>query len=43
MIQSAADVVTALGKMADLVGAGEVTPDEGAAVARHLREQAQGN
>jgi hypothetical protein len=32
-IKTAADVVTALGTVADLVGAGEVTPDEGAALA----------
>ena len=33
VIKTAADVVTALGTVADLVGAGEVTPDEGAALA----------
>jgi hypothetical protein len=32
-IKSAADAVAALGKLADLVGAGELTPDEGASVA----------
>jgi hypothetical protein len=32
-IKTAVDVVTALGTVADLVGAGEVTPDEGAALA----------
>ena len=32
-INSAADVVAALGKVAELVGGGELTPDEGAAVA----------
>jgi Family of unknown function (DUF5681) len=33
VIKTAADVVAALGTVADLVGAGEVTPDEGAALA----------
>jgi hypothetical protein len=33
LIKTAADVVKALGTVADLVGAGEVTPDEGAALA----------
>ena len=33
VIKTAADVVTALGTVADLVGAGEMTPDEGAALA----------
>ena len=33
VIKTAADVVTALGRVADFVGAGEVTPDEGAALA----------
>src|SRR5258708_3915093 len=32
-IKSAADVVAALGMLAELVGSGELTPDEGAAVA----------
>ena len=32
-IETAADAVKALGKLADAVGAGELTPDEGAAVA----------
>jgi hypothetical protein len=33
VIKTAADVVTALGTVADLVGAGAVTPDEVAALA----------
>jgi hypothetical protein len=33
VIKTAADVVTALGVVADLVGRGEVTPDEAAALA----------
>jgi hypothetical protein len=32
-IKTAADVVTAIGAVADLVGAGDITPDEGAALA----------
>lgn len=35
-IQTAADVVAALGAVADAVGAGEISPDEGAAVASIL-------
>jgi hypothetical protein len=36
VIKTAADVVTALGTVADAVGAGEITPDEGQAVASIL-------
>jgi hypothetical protein len=36
VINTAADVVTALGTVADAVGAGEITPDEGQAVASIL-------
>jgi hypothetical protein len=35
-IQSAADVVAAVGAVADAVGAGDITPDEGQAVAAIL-------
>ena len=35
-IQSASDVITAVGAIADAVGAGEITPDEGQAVASIL-------
>jgi hypothetical protein len=35
-IQSASDVVAAVGAIADAVGAGEITPDEGQAVASIL-------
>jgi hypothetical protein len=35
-IQSASDVVTAVGAVADAVGAGDITPDEGQAVASIL-------
>ena len=35
-IKSAADVVTALGAVADAVAAGDITPDEGSAVANVL-------
>ena len=35
-IQSASDVVAAVGAVADAVGAGEITPDEGQAVASIL-------
>ena len=35
-IQSAADVVAAVGAVADAVGAGDITPEEGAAVASIL-------
>ena len=35
-IQSASDVVAALGAVADAVGAGDITPDEGQAVASIL-------
>lgn len=35
-IQSAADVVAAVGAVADAVGCGEISPDEGAAVASIL-------
>jgi hypothetical protein len=35
-IQSAADVLAAVGAVADAVGAGEITPDEGQAVASIL-------
>jgi hypothetical protein len=35
-MQSAADVVAAVGAVADAVGAGDITPDEGAAVAAIL-------
>jgi hypothetical protein len=35
-IKTAADVATALGTVADAVGAGDITPDEGAAVAAVL-------
>jgi uncharacterized protein DUF5681 len=35
-IQSAADVVAAVGAVADAVGAGDITPDEGQAVASIL-------
>jgi hypothetical protein len=36
VIKTAADVVTALGAVADAVGAGDITPDEGQAVASIL-------
>ena len=35
-IETAADLVAALGRIADAVGAGEITPDEGQAVASIL-------
>jgi hypothetical protein len=35
-IETAADIVSALGKVADAVAAGDVTPDEGSAVANVL-------
>ena len=41
VIKTAADVVTALGTVADLVGAGEMTPDEGAALAAIFESKRQ--